>query len=303
MSASPTEEPRREPRVVQASNAGLFALGGTRSFVFGRRRVAVVDPGPDEPRHLDALAAEAEGAEEGVILLTHAHPDHAAGAGALSAMSGFPVRSAAPIGALRGARGHTHAGGPTGEPLGDGDEIATDEGILRVVATPGHSRDHLAFQLVGEGVVLVGDLLLGQGDTTWVGEYPGCVADYLKSLDRIAALGARRLLPAHGPAIEDPAEAIERFRAHRLARISQVEDELRAMQVERSGPRVKAPGGDAAERLVARLVDRVYGDVLPPGLRTGAEWSVRAILYHLGVLPFPERGAPTEGGDRLAPPS
>lgn len=288
----------KELRAVEAGNAGLFALGGTRTFVVGEGRVAVVDPGPDDPAHLDAVAREVGGAKEGVILLTHRHPDHAAGAPGLAERTGFAVRA--------------RTGGDA--PLRDDEEIATDAGPLRVVSTPGHSRDHAAFFLPRTRTLLVGDLLLGEGDTTWVGEYPGCVADYLGSLDRIEALGARRLLPAHGPPLEDPAGAIARFRRHRLARIEQVarvleraeggaEETPEAAREQPPGSGAGEPPGPGTEEGVRRLVEAVYGPDLPEGLRTAAAWSIRAILEHLGVAPFPAAGAPVEGGDRLAPPS
>lgn len=269
----------REPRVVQADNAGLFALGGTRSYVLGRRVVAVVDPGPADRRHLERLQAEVGGPERGVIVLTHRHPDHAAGAPELSRRTGFPLRAGAPA---------EHAPGIPGEdaPLRDGEILETDEGPLEVVATPGHSRDHVCF-LLGGSLLLAGDLILGQGDTTWVGEYAGCVSDYLRSLDRIQALEPDRILPAHGPPLTDPAAAVERFRAHRLERIRQVREVLEDL-----GP-VKGP------KDVEALVDRIYPASLPPRLREGALWSVRAILDHLGVMPFPEGEAPVEGGDAL----
>lgn len=268
-----------EPRTVQADNAGLFALGGTRTIIVGRRKVAVVDPGPDDGEHREALLGRLKEAEEGVILLTHRHPDHAAGAPALARATGFPVRGADP-------RGGVH-------PLAPGERIATDGGTLGVVPTPGHASDHLAFFLRPHRILLAGDMLLGQGSTTWVGEYAGCVADYLESLDRVEALEPRRIIPAHGPDLTDPTGAVRRFRDHRLDRIRQVREAL--------DEGVGAPRPASDEGLEA-LVDRVYGPELPPALREGARWSVRAILEYLGAAPFPRAGAPTEGGEGLLAP-
>ena len=268
-----------EPRIVQADNAGLFALGGTRSVIVGRRRVAVVDPGPDDAPHREALLREVEGAEWGVILLTHRHPDHAAGGPALARATGFQVRAAAE--------------GSGVEPLSAGQRVATDGGTLEVVPTPGHTPDHLAFLLRPHGILLAGDLLLGRGSTTWVGEYPGCVADYLASLDRIQAMELRRIIPAHGPDLTDPDDAVDRFRSHRLERIRQVQGALD------DGVGGREP---ASKEGLEALVDRIYGDELPTGLREGARWSVRAILEYLEVAPFPSSGAPTEGGEGLLAP-
>lgn len=262
-----------EPRVVLADNAGFFTLSGTRSFIVGLERVAIVDPGPDDPDHLEGVARQVEGAREGMILLTHRHPDHAAGARGLAALTGFPVR---PV---------------PGHELSEGERIETDAGGLEVVPTPGHSRDHLAFFLRPGDLLLAGDLVLGEGDTTWVGEYPGCVGDYLASLDRVEALAPRAILPAHGPRIEDPATVIARYREHRLARIRAVEKLLD------SGVGGADPGSAEA---VDRIVEQIYGDALPAGLREGARWSVRAVLDFLGAAPFPPQGAPTESGGTVS---
>ena len=142
--------------------------------------------------------------------------------------------------------------------------FTTDGGDLVAVSTPGHSRRHFCFHLPGRGAVFTGDLVLGEGDTTWVGEYPGGVADYLASLDRLEALGARVLYPGHGEPLPDPAEAIGRFRRHRLSRIEQVR-------------RAMARTGEGDARTLTR---HVYG-ALPPELFEMAASGVRAILDYL----------------------
>ncbi len=270
------ERPRHrlpEPRVVRADNAGLFTLDGTRSFLIGERTVALIDPGPADPAHLEALEGALAGATRGAILLTHRHPDHDAAAAPLARRTGLELR-------------------PTPRaPLHEGEELPTDAGPLRVLHTPGHTRDHLSFVLGPGPVVFVGDLILGEGTTTWVGEYAGCVADWLASIEKLEALAPARIFPAHGPPIDDPAPRLAAFREHRLARIGQVEAALEAERALRGVP--------SSVRL-ERLVDRVYGEALPPGLREGARWSMRAILEHLGVEPFPPEGAPTEGGGTVS---
>lgn len=294
-SGSP-QEGTRGPRVILADNAGLFALGGTRSYLVGRGRGVVVDPGPDSPGHLEKLASEVRIAGGGVILLTHRHPDHAAGAPAFSRITGWPVRAAPTEGwpAIR-EPGSRHEAGLAGELFAD-ERISTDVDTVRVVPTPGHARDHAAFFLEERRILLAGDLLLGEGSTTWVGEYRGCVADYLASLDRIEALEPRRILPAHGAPLDEPMDAIARFRSHRLRRIEQVAEAVEAL------PSGLTPGSAEGEErgVVDRLVTEVYGESLPPALRVAAAWSIRAILEYLGVAPFPTERAPIEGGDHLA---
>lgn len=257
-----------EPRVVQADNAGLFTLSGTRTHLVGRSRVAVVDPGPDDPRHLARVREALEGATSVVILVTHGHPDHMAGARPLArSLKAAGVEKLRVLGSVEGIE----------EPLAEGVRVDTDQGALRALSTPGHARPHFAFHWEETGTLFPGDLLMGEGDTVWVGSYPGCVADYLASLDRLKALDPVRLLPAHGPPLEDPMEAIDRFRRHRIHRLGQVASVLE----------------DEPEAEADRIVERIYGPELPGALRSAARWSVLALLEHLGARPFPS-GAPQE---------
>ncbi len=268
-----------EPRVVRADNAGLFTLDGTRTHLLGRRRVAIIDPGPESTAHRDRLLSllAAGGAEEVRVLVTHDHPDHAGGVDSLVQAveeTGIKVGvCASPLSSLAELEALPFM------PLREGDEVPTDAGRLRALETPGHTRDHLAFHWSGGTALFAGDLVLGEGSTAWVGSYPGCVADYLESLRHVEILQVRRILPAHGPPIDDSHEAIGRYREHRLRRIGQVRDAV----------------GSIPDATIGELVDRVYGPELPPGLRDGAAWSVRAILDHLGVRAFPDDGPDGEG--------
>lgn len=243
-----------------APNPSPMTLDGTRTFIVGRERAAVVDPGPDDAAHRDAILRTLDGRAPHVILLTHGHPDHAEGAGRLVARTGAPLRMAR--GALVPPRGVT-------EWLQDDEQIATDAGVLHAVPTPGHAPEHVCFLWTGgpaehERALLAGDMFMGGGDTTLVAPPEGDLTQYLASLDRLEALRPSAIHPAHGPPLADGAEAIRRYRAHRAERIEQV---VRAL---RQGP--AAPGA---------LVDRVYGDTLHPALRGAAEGSLRAILAHL----------------------
>ena len=234
-------------RSFRADNSGRFTLDGTRSYVVGQRRVAVIDPGPVLHSHLGMLAEAVGGADHLVVLVTHAHADHAGGAEELARLTGTAVH-----------------GPGSGHDLGDGDTITTDAGDLVAIWTPGHARRHFCFHLPDEGAVFTGDLILGEGDTTWVGEYPGGVADYLASLDRLDALDARVLYPGHGEPLLDPADAVARFRNHRLSRIDQVR-------------RALAETGSADLDLLTR---RVYGE-LPREVHDMAASGVEAILDYL----------------------
>jgi hydroxyacylglutathione hydrolase len=242
-------------RTFRADDPGPFTLDGTRTHLVGRRRPAVVDPGPDLPEHRTALLGALRDATEVTLLLTHGHADHAGGVSALVEaldVAGIPAT-------VRGS-GHQRA-----QPLRSGQTVESDAGTLVAIPTPGHTADHLAFHWPRQDVVFPGDTVLGAGETTWVGEYSGCVADYLESLDRLRTLGARLLLSAHGPPRTDVAAVLDRFEAHRRRRIEEVHRILLG-----------------ASRLSdAALFRRVYGDDLPTEVRDAARRSVVALRHHV----------------------
>jgi glyoxylase-like metal-dependent hydrolase (beta-lactamase superfamily II) len=258
-----------EPRVVKARNSGFFTLDGTRTYLVGRQRVAVIDPGPNVDDHVQALFRALEGVGEIRILLTHRHPDHAGAAAPLWRL--LRERGTAPPALLVLGGAASPSGGEGGDvlPLGEGDAIPTDQGTLVAVETPGHTRDHLAFHWVEARAVFVGDLVLGRGDTTWVGEYPGCVEEYLASLRKVGKLDPRVMYPSHGPPLTSSSRALEAFERHRLQRIEEVR-----------GARARNPGAGLRE-----LVEVVYGDSVPPGMAKAARASVEMILHHLGERP------------------
>jgi glyoxylase-like metal-dependent hydrolase (beta-lactamase superfamily II) len=249
-------------RTLLAPNPSPMTLDGTRTFVVGRERPAVIDPGPGDPAHLDAVMAALDGHRPAAILLTHAHPDHAAAAPELARRTGAPVMMARGAPAPRLVDDSVRW-------IGERDRVETDAGVLRVVQTPGHAPEHLVFLLQAQGsrdhrALFAGDLFMGGADTTLVAPTEGDLTDYLRSLDRVEGLRPSIIHPAHGPAITDPLEAIQRYRAHRAERIAQVERALRA------GP-----------ARPAELIGRVYGAELHPALRGAAEGSLYAVLFHL----------------------
>lgn len=246
-------------RSLVAPNAGPFTLDGTRTYIVGRDRPAIIDPGPDSEPYQRRLAEEVADAESVTILLTHDHSDHAGGAQRLSGLLDAPVRGV----------------GAGADPVEPGDAVGTDAGELVAVPTPGHASPHLSFHWPDGGAVFVGDLILGQGNTTWVGAYPGCVADYLDSLDRIEALKVDVLYPGHGPPVFDVSRVVDRFRRHRIRRL----DQLRGLK--------KADPDASAEALARKLYGTLDGESLH---RAGIE-SVKAMLHHLGIRVGAESGA------------
>jgi hydroxyacylglutathione hydrolase len=243
------------PIVLVAPNPGPLTLDGTRTYVVGAERVAVIDPGPARAAHLDAVVAAVAGRAVEAVLLTHAHPDHAAGAAAVAERLGAPVAASALALGRAGLEGRV---------LHDGEEVrlAPGEGALVAVATPGHSRDHLAFWKRPERWLFTGDLVLGEGSSA-VLHPDGRVGEYLASLRRLEALRPSRLFPGHGPPVDAAEARLRAYREHRRERERQVEAAIAA--------------GAATP---AEIREKVYGS-LPPGLARAAEASVSAHLYHL----------------------
>jgi glyoxylase-like metal-dependent hydrolase (beta-lactamase superfamily II) len=253
------EQPRavtRTATVVLADNPGPMTLDGTNTWVLrapGSAESVVVDPGPDDGRHLDAVRAA--GGPVAVVLLTHGHPDHSAGARAFAESVGAPVRALDPAHRL-GAEGLT-----------EGDVVRAAGVEVRVWATPGHTADSLSFLLSDEDgdAVLTGDTILGRG-TTVVAWPDGSLGAYLESLRRLQELGAATVLPGHGPELASAGDAAAGYLAHREQRLEQVRAALAAL----------GPAADARA-----VVETVYADV-DPVLWPAAELSVRAQLAYLG---------------------
>lgn len=228
---------------VVAPNPGPYTGPGTNTWIIDAGPVVVVvDPGPDDDVHLAALDRRLAGKAVGVVLVTHSHPDHLPLAERFAALHQASVRRF--------------------PDLGDGDIVRAGNLNLRALHTPGHSADHLAFLIPEDGAVFTGDLILGRGSSMVT--YPeGDVASYLRSLDRLAALGPRILFPGHWDPVTDAKGKIEEYRRHRLERDAQILAEVRR------------GGGTAPE-----LTRRVYGE-LDDRLMYAAEMTLRAHLRKL----------------------
>lgn len=240
--------------VVLAPNPGPMTLEGTNSWVLrapDQESCIVVDPGPLHEGHLAALVACGPVA---VILLTHGHADHSAGAARLAELTGAAVRALDPAHRLGGS-------GLGGSSLGEGDVVAAAGLEVRVLATPGHTSDSLSLLL--DDAVLTGDTVLGRGSTV-VAHPDGVLSDYLRSLERLRELGDRTVLPGHGPELAAAGAAAEHYLAHRRQRLEQV--------------RAAVAAGASSPRAVLATV---YADI-DRALWPAAELSVRAQLAYLG---------------------
>ncbi len=240
-------------RRVLAPNPGPMTLEGTNTWLLaepGSSDVVVLDPGPEDATHLSAVlrAVQDSGQRIALVVLTHGHRDHSAGARSLAAAAGADIRAFDPA----------HRLGDLG--LADGDVVEVGGLELRALATPGHSADHVCLVMPAESAVLTGDHVLGRG-TSVVAHPDGRMRDYLDSLERLRDVGAARLLPGHGPVVDDAASVIAYYIAHRQQRLAELVETLRVV-------------GLATPR---ELVERIYRDV-DPVLWRPAELSVRAAL-------------------------
>jgi glyoxylase-like metal-dependent hydrolase (beta-lactamase superfamily II) len=252
---------------VLAPNASPMTLDGTNTWVLrdpSSSRSVVVDPGPPDAVHLDAVAAAA--GDVAVVLLTHHHLDHSEAARSFAERVGCGVRALDPAYRL-GSEGLT-----------EGDVVAVGDLEVHVVATPGHTADSLSFVLPSERTVLTGDTVLGRG-TTVVAHPDGELGAYLGSLDRLHALAETHeietIWPGHGPVIDRALPVLDYYRSHRRERLDQVREALRSLHADaRDGVPLDH------ESLPHRVIEIVYADV-DPVLWPAAELSVRAQLAYL----------------------
>lgn len=231
---------------VLAPNAGPFTLTGTNTWIasFGKEAI-VIDPGPRLADHEAAIVRGLEERRPSGILVTHNHEDHAPLANPLARQFEIPA--------------YGHAPGPDFEPdltLVEGDRLPLGEKELLVLATPGHSDDHLCFQI--DQVLFSGDHIMG-GSSVMVED----LARYLASLRRLRPLGLERIYPGHGPEIDHPDEVIDWYVAHRLQREREI---LAALE--------------AGATSVAEIVEIIYREV-DPSLHSLAAVSVAAHLRKL----------------------
>ena len=263
-----------QPLTILAPNPSPLTGPGTNTFLLGRRHIAVIDPGPDDPGHRAAIL-EAAGGRITHILVTHAHLDHSEGAAALSRATGAPVlafgdalagRSAlmqrmAAEGLVGGGEGLDHGFTPD-QILGDGAVVETPDWTIRAIHTPGHAANHLSFAF--EDMLFCGDIVLGWSSTL-ISPPDGDLGDYFRSLDRIATLAPTRLLPAHGQPVEAPAARLTELARHRRERTAQILTQLRQ-------------GPADAPTLAARIYD------VPAALMPAATRNVLAHLLALSAL-------------------
>jgi len=240
-------------RRIVAPNPGLMTGPGTNTYLVGIDEIAVIDPGPDDPEHLDAIAG-CGGDRIRWILCTHTHPDHAPGAAGLKERTGAEVLAAASRDGLKVDRR-----------IGEGFVIEATEFRLTTVPTPGHASNHVCFVLEEERMLFSGDHIM-QGSTVVIRPPDGDMAVYLESLARVRKLRLRSIAPGHGHLIDEPYAVIDQYLEHRAERERQVLAALTA----------------AGTAKIDTLVEQIYVDV-PPELHPVARYTVHAHLLKLAA--------------------
>lgn len=261
-------------RCLLAPNPGPFTFEGTCTYLVGTGEIAVIDPGPDNETHLQALLQALGGSVVSAILVSHTHLDHSPLAAKLSSITGAPIF---------GCSAHLTRHAPDGfvddslqgllqravdndyrpdRVLQDGEIINGEDWSLQVIATPGHTMNHLCFRLLGTPLVFSGDHVMGW-NTSVIIPIEGCMASYMHSLQRFLNADIALLASGHGPVISDAASRVRALLNHRRAREM---DLVEALQ--------NAPQSSLSLR------ERLYR-TLPPVLHRAAQWTLESHLIKL----------------------
>ena len=254
---------------VLAPNPSPFTYTGTQVYLVGTTDLAVIDPGPDTPAHIEALIAAIAGRPVRAILITHTHRDHSPGSRPLAAATGAPIVGCAPLALSDDAIGsdasfdHDYA---PDRVLREGESVGGAGWTLTAVATPGHTSNHLAFALPegqdGAGALFTGDHVMGWS-TSIVSPPDGDMAAYIASLEKLLHRADRSYYPAHGDPVENPQRLVRGMLGHRKQREGQI---LRLLR--------------AAPATIPDMVARMYIGI-DPRLFVAAERSVLAHLIDL----------------------
>ena len=253
-----------------APNAGPYTFTGTNSFLIGQQSVAVLDPGPDDAGHREALLRAIGGRNVEAIVLTHTHKDHSAGARKLQALTGAPLwfggkhrlsRPLLPFEMNPLARDCDWGLEPD-LTFFDGESFAVGGMTLTAIATPGHCANHMCYAIGGTDWLFSGDHVMGW-NSTLVAVPDGSMADYLASLRKVIALPVAHYLPAHGGPIADAPGYVRALLAHRELRNRQIADAVK--------------GGATT---IGQLLDKIY-PTLGVALRRAAAMTLRAHVEYL----------------------
>jgi len=220
-------------RRIVANNGGPLTFHGTNTYLVGTNSLAIIDPGPDDADHRDAILRAAADKPITHILITHRHRDHVDGTLALKLATGAKTCAFDKTRSLRGMAVNT----PTGrafidldfvpdQDVKDGDVIAGDDWQLKAVHTPGHAPDHLCFALDAEKLLFSGDHVMSW-NTSVIAPPEGSMADYIRSLENLLERSDALFLPGHGGRLENPRRAVRAYLLHRKMREQAILDAIR----------------------------------------------------------------------------
>ncbi len=235
-------------RRIVCNNPSHFTFNGSGTFVIGNGKVAVIDPGPADENHIDALLKSLEGETVTHILITHTHMDHSPGAKQLKAATGAKTYGYGPHGAGKQLEGVTVEAGGDMEFVPDveirhGDIIQGDGWTIECVYTPGHTSNHICFALKEEKALFSGDHVMGWS-TSVIGPPDGDMAAYMDSLELLLKRDDEIYWPTHGSPIKDPKPFVQAFIDHRLDRETQIVDAIRD-----------------GRSVITDMVEKMYADV------------------------------------------
>ncbi|KAF0133610.1 MAG: beta-lactamase domain-containing protein [Xanthobacteraceae bacterium] len=257
-------------RRILCDNPGPFTFKGTVTYVVGKDRVAIIDPGPDDPRHIAAVLEAVKGETVEAILVTHTHRDHSPATPAIKAATGAPVYAEGPHRAARPLNlGETNALDASGDKdfvpdivLKDGDVVSGTGWTIESVFTPGHTANHMAFALREEETLFSGDHVMAWS-TSIVAPPDGAMGDYMASLDKLRGREETLFWPGHGGPVREPAKFMRALSHHRRLREAAIMKRLAA-----------------GDRQIPEIVAAIY-EGLDPRLKSAAGLSVFAHLEDL----------------------
>ena len=212
-------------RRVLCNNPSPFTFTGTVSYVLGKGNVAIIDPGPADEAHSEALLNAVRNETVTHIFVTHTHRNHSPGTARIKAATGAPVYAEGPHRASRPAYASETRSTESGADwdfrpdftLQDGDVVSGDGWALEAVTTPGHTANHMAFAIKGRGQMFIGDHVMGWS-TSIVAPPDGSMIDYMASLDKLTRRSEDLYFSGHGPEIPDAIRFVHFLAQHRKAR-------------------------------------------------------------------------------------
>jgi glyoxylase-like metal-dependent hydrolase (beta-lactamase superfamily II) len=212
-------------RALVANNPGPFTYKGTVSYIIGRGKVAILDPGPDDDAHINALLDAVRGETVTHVFVTHTHRDHSPGVPKVKAATGAKVFAEGPhrlarplhIGETRRLDASADMDFAPDVKLSDGDVVSGDGWTMEAITTPGHTANHMAYAFKEADLVFAGDHVMAWS-TTIVAPPDGAMSDYMASLQKLARRSEPIYLPGHGAPVRDAPRYVQFLIQHRHGR-------------------------------------------------------------------------------------